>query len=109
MPLCFDQRMRIHVLKPAHHLCCLLKPALHSLGRMTHHCTPDGHLVLRTRVAADEQWPQPEAYNDRFSVDLMRPGVSKLSLTADLVAQIFQGNITSFNNPAIVALNPGLV
>jgi PBP superfamily domain len=56
------------------------------------------HLVLRTLVADDEQWLQLEVHNNRICVDLMLPGVARLSLTADLVAQIFQGTITSFNN-----------
>lgn len=37
------------------------------------------------------------------------PGVDKgLKLTGPLIAQIFMGNITSWNDPAITALNPSL-
>jgi phosphate transport system substrate-binding protein len=36
------------------------------------------------------------------------PGVSGLKLTPTVIANIFQGNITSWNNPAITAINPGL-
>jgi phosphate transport system substrate-binding protein len=36
------------------------------------------------------------------------PGVSGLKLTPTVIANIFQGNITSWNNPAIAAVNPGV-
>jgi phosphate transport system substrate-binding protein len=36
------------------------------------------------------------------------PGVSSLKLTPTVIANIFQGNITSWNNPAITAVNPGV-
>jgi phosphate transport system substrate-binding protein len=36
------------------------------------------------------------------------PGVSGLKLTPTVIANIFQGSITSWNNPAITAINPGL-
>jgi phosphate transport system substrate-binding protein len=35
-------------------------------------------------------------------------GVSNLKLDPTVIANIFQGNITSWNNPAITALNPGV-
>jgi phosphate transport system substrate-binding protein len=35
------------------------------------------------------------------------PGVSSLKLTPTVIANIFQDNITTWNNPAITALNPG--
>jgi phosphate transport system substrate-binding protein len=36
------------------------------------------------------------------------PGVSGLKLTAKVIAQIFQGEITKWNDPAITAINPGV-
>jgi phosphate transport system substrate-binding protein len=36
------------------------------------------------------------------------PGVSTLKLNADVIAKIFQGEITSWNNSAIAAINPGV-
>jgi phosphate transport system substrate-binding protein len=36
------------------------------------------------------------------------PGVTGLKLTPTVIANIFQDNITSWNNPAITAINPGL-
>jgi phosphate transport system substrate-binding protein len=36
------------------------------------------------------------------------PGVSNLKLNATVIAQIFQGQITTWNNAAIKALNPGV-
>lgn len=35
------------------------------------------------------------------------PGVSDLTLNADIVAKMYQGQITKWNDPAIAALNPG--
>jgi phosphate transport system substrate-binding protein len=35
-------------------------------------------------------------------------GVSNLKLTPDVIAQIFEGKITSWNNSAITAINPGV-
>ncbi|HET9077428.1 MAG TPA: phosphate ABC transporter substrate-binding protein PstS [Acidimicrobiales bacterium] len=35
------------------------------------------------------------------------PGVSNLKLTGDVIAQIYQGKITKWNDKAIAALNPG--
>ncbi len=36
------------------------------------------------------------------------PGVSNLKLTGDVIAQIYQGKITKWNDSAIAALNPGV-
>ena len=36
------------------------------------------------------------------------PGISNLKLNATVIAQIFQGQITTWNNAAIKALNPGV-
>jgi phosphate transport system substrate-binding protein len=36
------------------------------------------------------------------------PGVSNLKLTPTVIANIFQGNIKSWNDPAIKAINPGV-
>jgi phosphate transport system substrate-binding protein len=36
------------------------------------------------------------------------PGVTNLKLTPTVIANIFQGSITSWNNPAITAVNPGV-
>jgi len=36
------------------------------------------------------------------------PGVTNLKLTPTLIAEIFQGEITSWNNSAIAAVNPGV-
>jgi phosphate ABC transporter phosphate-binding protein len=43
------------------------------------------------------------------SYNIPEINASGLNLTADLIAQIFQGNITKWNDPAIVALNPSLM
>ncbi|MBO0824590.1 MAG: phosphate ABC transporter substrate-binding protein PstS [Actinobacteria bacterium] len=36
------------------------------------------------------------------------PNVTNLKLTPTVIANIFQGNITTWNNPAITAINPGV-
>jgi phosphate transport system substrate-binding protein len=36
------------------------------------------------------------------------PGISNLKLTPDVIANIFQGNIKAWNDPAIKAANPGV-
>jgi phosphate transport system substrate-binding protein len=41
------------------------------------------------------------------AVNYNLPGVSNLKLTGDVLAQIYQGRITKWNDPAITALNPG--
>lgn len=43
-----------------------------------------------------------------ITVSYNLPGVSNLKLDATVIANIFQGNITTWNDPAIAALNPGV-
>lgn len=43
-----------------------------------------------------------------ISVAYNLPGVSNLKLTPTLIAEIFQGTITTWNNSAIAAVNPGV-
>jgi phosphate transport system substrate-binding protein len=42
------------------------------------------------------------------AVDYNLPGVSNLKLSGDVIAQIYQGKITKWNDPAITALNAGV-
>ncbi len=42
------------------------------------------------------------------AVNYNLPGVSNLKLTGDVIAQIYQGKITKWNDSAIAALNPGV-
>jgi phosphate transport system substrate-binding protein len=42
------------------------------------------------------------------AVDYNLPGVTNLKLSGNVLAQIYQGKITSWNNSAITALNPGV-
>jgi phosphate transport system substrate-binding protein len=42
------------------------------------------------------------------AVDYNLPGISNLKLTGNVLAQIYQGKITTWNNSAITALNPGV-
>lgn len=42
------------------------------------------------------------------SVDYNLPGIKNLKLTGDVLAKIYQGTITTWNNQAIAALNPGV-
>lgn len=41
-------------------------------------------------------------------VDYNLSGITGLKLSGDVLAQIYEGKITSWNNPAITALNPGV-
>ena len=43
-----------------------------------------------------------------ITVSYNLPGVSNLKLTGPVIAQLFDGSITSWNNSAIAALNPGV-
>lgn len=42
------------------------------------------------------------------AVNYNLPGISNLKLTGDVIAQIYQGKITKWNDSAIAALNPGV-
>jgi phosphate transport system substrate-binding protein len=42
------------------------------------------------------------------AVDYNLPGVSELRLSGDVLARIYRGDITSWNDPAVSALNPGV-
>ena len=42
------------------------------------------------------------------AVDYNLPGIKNLKLTGNVLAQIYQGKITNWNNSAITALNPGV-
>lgn len=42
------------------------------------------------------------------AVNYNLPGISNLKLTGDVIAQIYQGKITKWNDPAIAALNSGV-
>jgi phosphate transport system substrate-binding protein len=42
------------------------------------------------------------------AVNYNLPGVSDLKLSGDVLAQIYQGQITTWNDPAIAAMNPGV-
>ena len=42
------------------------------------------------------------------AVDYNLPGVSSLKLSGDVIAKIYQGSITKWNDPAIAALNSGV-
>jgi ABC-type phosphate transport system substrate-binding protein len=42
------------------------------------------------------------------SVDYNLPGIKNLKLSGSIIAQIFQGTVTTWNAPAIAKLNPGV-
>jgi phosphate transport system substrate-binding protein len=42
------------------------------------------------------------------AVNYNLPGVSNLKLTGDVLAKIYQGSITKWNDPAIASINPGV-
>jgi phosphate transport system substrate-binding protein len=60
-----------------------------------------------TRCKNNAAWDLPMVVGPvAFSYNLK--GVSKLVLNADVLAKIFQGQITTWNDPAIAALNSGV-
>jgi phosphate transport system substrate-binding protein len=59
------------------------------------------------RCGGNEAWNLPLVAGP-IAVAYNVPGVSKLVLTPQLVAQIFQGKITQWNDPAIAKVNSGV-
>ncbi len=59
------------------------------------------------RCAADSAVVQLPLYISPIAVGFNIPGVEKLNLDASTLAKIFSGAIRTWNDPAIVALNPG--
>ncbi|WP_291383684.1 phosphate ABC transporter substrate-binding protein PstS [Demequina sp.] len=45
-------------------------------------------------------------YISPIAVIFNLPGISSINMTADVIAQIFDGKITSWNDPALVDINP---
>lgn len=69
----------------------------------------DAPLTDSQRTAAQNVLHIPETIG-AITVAYNVPGVaSGLKLTGPIVAQIFLGTITNWNDPAIVALNPGVI
>ena len=63
--------------------------------------------TAKTRCKSNAAWNLPMVVGPvAFSYNLS--GVSKLVLNADVLAKIFQGKITTWNDPAIAALNSGV-
>ena len=64
------------------------------------------HTAATARCKANEAWDLPMVVGPvAFSYNLK--GVTKLVLSGDVLAKIFQGQITTWNDPAIAALNSG--
>jgi phosphate transport system substrate-binding protein len=64
------------------------------------------HTAATARCKANEAWDLPMVVGPvAFSYNLK--GVSKLVLNGDTLAKIFMGQITTWNDPAIAALNSG--
>jgi phosphate transport system substrate-binding protein len=61
----------------------------------------------KKRCAGNDAWNLPLVAGP-IAVAYNAPGVSKLVLTPQLVAQIFQGKITQWNDPAIATVNSGV-
>src|SRR5665647_1363148 len=67
----------------------------------------DEAAAAKTRCKSNAAWNLPMVVGPvAFSYNLS--GVSKLVLNADVLAKIFQGKITTWNDPAIAALNSGV-
>ena len=67
----------------------------------------DEAATAKTRCKGNAAWDLPMVVGPiAFSYNLS--GVGKLVLNADVLAKIFQGKITTWNDPAIAALNSGV-
>ncbi|HET7724760.1 MAG TPA: phosphate ABC transporter substrate-binding protein PstS, partial [Propionibacteriaceae bacterium] len=67
----------------------------------------DEHKAALARCKNNEAWDLPLVVGPvAFSYNLN--GVSKLTLSGDVLAKIFMGQITTWNDPAIAALNSGV-
>ncbi|OHT81592.1 phosphate ABC transporter substrate-binding protein PstS [Mycobacteroides saopaulense] len=60
----------------------------------------------KERCSGNEAWNLPVVFGP-IALAYNLPGVDKLVLNADTAAKIFTGAITTWNDPAIAALNPG--
>jgi phosphate transport system substrate-binding protein len=58
------------------------------------------------RCNGNPAWHLPMVF-DPIAIVFHLDGVSQLAVNADVLANIFSGSITSWNDPAIVKLNPG--
>jgi len=63
--------------------------------------------AAKKRCAGNDAWNLPLVAGP-IAVGYNAPGVDKLVLTPQLVAQIFQGKITRWNDPAIAKVNAGV-
>jgi phosphate transport system substrate-binding protein len=63
--------------------------------------------AAKTRCGGNDAWNLPLVAGP-IAVAYNLPGVDKLVLTPEVVANIFQGKITTWNDPAIAAANPGV-
>jgi phosphate transport system substrate-binding protein len=62
--------------------------------------------AAKKRCGGNDAWNLPLVAGP-IAVAYNAPGVDKLVLTPSLIAKIFQGGITQWNDPAIKAVNPG--
>ena len=63
--------------------------------------------AAKARCGGNEAWNLPMAVGP-IAVAYNLPGVTKLILTPSVTAKMFLGTITTWNDPAIAALNPGV-
>jgi phosphate transport system substrate-binding protein len=61
----------------------------------------------KTRCAGNDAWNLPMSVGP-IAVAYNVPGLTKLILTPSVTAQIFLGKITTWNDPAIAKINPGV-
>jgi phosphate transport system substrate-binding protein len=63
--------------------------------------------VAKTRCGGNDAWNLPMVAGP-IAIAYNLEGVDKLTFTPDLTAKIFLGSITTWNDPAIAAVNPGV-
>ncbi|HKT02105.1 MAG TPA: phosphate ABC transporter substrate-binding protein PstS [Rugosimonospora sp.] len=73
----------------------------------------DASITGDQKVQADKRCAPGQAINlpmviTPIAIVYHLPGVTSLTLTPSLIARIFDGKITRWNNPQLVAVNPGI-
>lgn len=63
--------------------------------------------AAKERCSGNEAWNLPMVAGP-IAISYNLQGVTKLVLTPDVTAKVFNGTITTWNDPAIAAINPGV-
>jgi phosphate transport system substrate-binding protein len=67
-----------------------------------------GSQIQQAKTTCNGDYIEIPVYVDPIAIVYNLPGVSKLTMSASTVAQVFAGKITTWNDPAIAKENPGV-